>query len=292
MSAGAISSAISALGRNGSGAGSVDGNSANAPRASLMAAPAASPMKIHFPPAAPAVVARNTSAHAVPSGYGSSSAERTMSSRRSGTIAAMPSSPPSSARIATCQNGGVIPQRNSAGMVKIVPVASDELAEPMVCEMFASRITSRRRISRNSATVSTAMGIEVETVSPTRSPRYAFAAPKSRPKTIPATTARAVNAVTDSREGIEALLFEVVIEREGGAQAAAAHHFEGGAVDEAQFAAIEVENGGECRFVDFSVNPNDFDERNELRSKATNSVKTKALLSEADELRQRIARSQ
>src|SRR5436305_616817 len=83
-----------------------------------------------------AVVARNTAAHAVPSGYGNSSAERTMSSRRSGTIAAMPRKPPRSARIATCQNGGAMPHKKSAGIVKIVPVASDDDAEPMVCEMF------------------------------------------------------------------------------------------------------------------------------------------------------------
>src|SRR4051812_16780007 len=112
----------------------------------------------------------------------------------------MPRKPPSSARIATCQNGGAIPHKNSAGIVKIVPVASDELADPIVCEMFASRIMPLRRlgISRNSATVSTAIGIDVDTVSPTFNPRYAFAAPKITPKKIPATTARVVNSMTDS----------------------------------------------------------------------------------------------
>jgi len=117
-------------------------------------------------------VARSTSAHAVPSGYGSSSAERTMSSRRSGIIAAMPRNPPRSASSATCMNGGVMPQRKSAGMVKIVPVASDELAEPIVCARFASRITSPRfGMSDRKRTVRTAIGMEVETVSPTRNPR-------------------------------------------------------------------------------------------------------------------------
>lgn len=58
-------------------------------------------------------------------------------------------------------------------MVKIVPEASEELADPMVCDMLASRRTlpERLRIRRNRATVRTAIGIEVETVSPTRSPR-------------------------------------------------------------------------------------------------------------------------
>ena len=49
--------------------------------------------------------------------------------------------PPSSASVATCQKGGAIPHRKSAGIVKIVPDASEELAEPIVCEMFASRRT-------------------------------------------------------------------------------------------------------------------------------------------------------
>ena len=44
----------------------------------------------------------------------------------------------------------------------------------------------------------TAAGIDAETVSPTRSPRYAFAAPNTRPRTTPTTTAFAVNSGTDS----------------------------------------------------------------------------------------------
>src|SRR5689334_43856 len=53
-------------------------------------------------------------------------------------------------------------------------------------------------MTRNSATVRTAIGIDVDTVNPTRSPRYAFAAPKRMPKTRPARTARVVNSTTDS----------------------------------------------------------------------------------------------
>ena len=150
---------------------SVDGINTRAPIASFTSAPTASPMKIQRPPDCADVVARNTSAHAVPSGYGNSSADRTISRRRSGTMAAIPRNPPSSARIPTCHSGGAMPHRNSAGMVKIVPVASEELAEPIVCEMFASRMTSRCRMRRNNATVRTAIGIEVDTVSPTRRPR-------------------------------------------------------------------------------------------------------------------------
>jgi hypothetical protein len=87
----------------------------------------------------------------------------------------------------------------SAGIVKMVPDASDELAEPMVCDRLASSSIPRPPPStRKSATVSTAIGIEVETVRPTRRPRYALAAPKSRPRTRPATTARSVNSTGDS----------------------------------------------------------------------------------------------
>ena len=64
-----------------------------------------------------------------------------------------------------------MPQRNSAGIVKMVPVASAVEAEPIVWEMFASRIVPRGRSRLNIATVMTAAGIEAETVMPTRSPR-------------------------------------------------------------------------------------------------------------------------
>lgn len=85
-------------------------------------------------------------------------------------------------------------------MVKIVPEASEELAEPMVCERFASRIEPLIFSRRKKATVSTAMGIEVATVSPTLRPRYALAAPKRMPKTTPAAAARNVNSNKGSRE--------------------------------------------------------------------------------------------
>ena len=78
--------------------------------------------------------------------------------------------------------------------MKIVPVASAVEAEPIVCEMFASRIVPFRPSTRKTATVRTAAGIEADTVSPTRRPRYAFAAPKTSPSATPVTTAFAVNS--------------------------------------------------------------------------------------------------
>ncbi len=133
------------------------------------------PRKIHAlafaAPLDSCAVARSTSAQAVPSGYGNSSCALTINSRRSGTIAAMPSSAPRNASATTCRYGGVAPHRKSAGMVKIVPVASAVEAEATVCERLASRIVPRTRNRRKTATVITAAGIDADTVMPTRRPR-------------------------------------------------------------------------------------------------------------------------
>jgi hypothetical protein len=64
-----------------------------------------------------------------------------------------------------------MPQRKRAGIVKIVPDASDVEAEPMVCDRFASRMVPRARKSLKRATVITAAGIDADTVMPTRRPR-------------------------------------------------------------------------------------------------------------------------
>ena len=142
---------------------------------SFTAAPTAMPRKIHalaLRASLPSrVVARSTSAQAVPSGYGSSSCAWTISRRRSGTMAAMPSTAPRNASVTTCRYGGTMPHRNSAGMVKMVPVASEVDAEATVCDRLASRIVPRVRSRLKTATVMTAAGIEADTVMPTRSPR-------------------------------------------------------------------------------------------------------------------------
>ncbi len=70
----------------------------------MTAAPTAIPRKIQALEEAPLslpLVARSTSAHAVPSGYGSSSWAFTISSRRSGIIAESPSSAPRNASATT-----------------------------------------------------------------------------------------------------------------------------------------------------------------------------------------------
>ena len=67
-----------------------------------------------------------------------------MRSRRSGIIAESPRSAPRKQSATTWRYGGATPQRKSAGIVKIEPVASDVEAEPIVCERFASRIGALR----------------------------------------------------------------------------------------------------------------------------------------------------
>ena len=59
-------------------------------------------------------------------------------------------------------------------MVKMTPEASEELAEPVVCEILLSSMLARPnkpRVRRKKPTVMTATGIEVETVIPTSKPR-------------------------------------------------------------------------------------------------------------------------
>ena len=83
----------------------------------------------------------------------------------------------------TCRYGGAIPHRNSAGIVKIVPVASDVDAEPIVCERFASRIVAPRTAAAGTARPSSPRpGSTPRRSSPTRRPRYAFAAPNTMPE--------------------------------------------------------------------------------------------------------------
>jgi hypothetical protein len=52
----------------------------------------------------------------------------------------------------------------------MAPVASEVDAEPIVCEMFASRIVERSRKARKTTTVITAAGIEAVIVMPTFKP--------------------------------------------------------------------------------------------------------------------------
>ena len=85
-----------------------------------------------------------------------------------------PTSPPHIASSVICLHAGFIPQMNRAGIVNSTPEATDELADPMVCDMLASRMLCFRpsRVkTRNATTVNTATGMEVLIVSPAFSPR-------------------------------------------------------------------------------------------------------------------------
>lgn len=65
-------------------------------------------------------------------------------------------------------------QMNRAGMVNSTPEATEELAEPTVCDRLASRIEwlpPNALRARKATTVSTATGMEVLMVSPALRPR-------------------------------------------------------------------------------------------------------------------------
>lgn len=85
-------------------------------------------------------------------------------------------------------------QRNSAGIVKIAPAATDSPAEPIVWTMLLSRIEFFLRMMRVTPIAMTAAGIDAEIVIPTRSPRYAFAAPNTIASIMPVITDVAVNS--------------------------------------------------------------------------------------------------
>ena len=85
-----------------------------------------------------------------------------------------PSSPPAIVRSVICAQAGLIPHMNRAGIVNRTPDASEELADPTVCEMLLSRMlcrTPKAARIRNATTVSTATGIDVLIVRPALSPR-------------------------------------------------------------------------------------------------------------------------
>ena len=89
--------------------------------------------------------------------------------------------------------------KKRTGMVKIAPAAKDSPAEPIVCTILLSRIVSsffeeKPPSSLYTPIPITAAGIDAETVIPTRSPRYALAAPKTIARIIPIRIDETVNS--------------------------------------------------------------------------------------------------
>src|SRR3990172_3875146 len=122
----------------------------------------------------PTSAATSTSAEAMPSGYGSLPCSPLMRYSRSGTMNSTPMMPPAIASRVIWAHSGLIPQMNSAGMVNSTPDATDDDAEPTVWEMLLSRMvweTPNAWSSRNTTTVSTAIGIDVLMVRPALRPR-------------------------------------------------------------------------------------------------------------------------
>jgi hypothetical protein len=78
------------------------------------------------------------------------------------------------ARRVIWRHSGDIPQMKRAGMVNNTPDATEELADPIVCDMFVSSMLCCRPIAekiRKATTVSTATGIDVLIVNPAFSPK-------------------------------------------------------------------------------------------------------------------------
>ncbi len=63
-----------------------------------------------------------------------------MRKRRSGIMNSTPISPPAIASSVIWRQAGLMPQMNSAGIVNSTPEATDELADPIVCDMLLSRM--------------------------------------------------------------------------------------------------------------------------------------------------------
>ena len=77
------------------------------------------------------------------------------------------------ARSVIWRQAGSMPQMNRAGIVNNTPEATEELAEPMVCDMFASRIewrSPKALNTRTATTVNTTTGREVQLGRPTLTP--------------------------------------------------------------------------------------------------------------------------
>ena len=86
----------------------------------------------------------------------------------------MPRRPPHIASSVICNKSGGMPHINSAGSVKMTPLARELDADPVVWEMLVSRILPRIPTcarARKTATVMTATGIDVLIVRPARKPR-------------------------------------------------------------------------------------------------------------------------
>ena len=168
------------------------------------------PKKTVFAPLPPSSPASSTSAHAVPSGYGSTPCSFTINALRSGTIKSTPKTPPHKASAVMVNKSGVSAfpssaHKNNAGSVKMAPAANDSPAEPIVCTRLLSKIELRRSKPRRIPIDTTAAGIDADTVIPTRSPRYAFAAPKTTANKTPTITAVMLNSFISFSAGTKGL---------------------------------------------------------------------------------------
>ena len=144
------------------------------------------------PPLSPAT---KTSSHAIPSGY--SNASSTMNTRRNAMVKIVPKTPPKIATQNTVTKfiSSAKPITSNAGMVKIMPAASDSPADVIVWTALFSRIVTSLNFNKRSTNIDiTAAGIDADTVIPMYKPKYVFAAVIRAPKTRPRMIARTVSS--------------------------------------------------------------------------------------------------
>ncbi len=117
---------------------------------------------------------------------------------RIGIMNKIPSSPPANAISVVVQKSKSChaPMSTIAGIVKMIPAASDSPADAAVWTWFASRIVPFRKSPRRISIPTTAAGIDADTVIPALSPRYTFAAAITTESTRPMTTARTLSSRT------------------------------------------------------------------------------------------------
>ena len=77
----------------------------------------------------------------------------TIKNLRNGIMNTMPSMPPKAPNKAICSSSGSNPQKNNAGMVKMIPDASEELAEPVVERQGRQQLELGREAARKGLSV-------------------------------------------------------------------------------------------------------------------------------------------
>ena len=159
--------------------------------------------------------ASKTEAQAIPSGYFKLLWLETIKTCLIGIINRIPNSPPVNAIavVSIMSNSCQMPIKINAGIVKIIPAASDSPAEAAVWIWFASNIDpgleflKKIPIYLSVSIPITAAGMEAETVIPAFSPRYTFAEPITTESAMPIKITRRLSS------GRLFVLFDIILSK-------------------------------------------------------------------------------